>query len=268
MVSKGEASHSDKQNSTGNTGHIMSSQPGIWRAAWTILQRNPSAGLAYVAAMMVIGFLQDHMNSGSGLAIAQAFAAAFLAIPAHLSVLKNVDVGLKLKDAGADKAIVPFVLRGLGLGVLAGIVPLIVLIVMLVRTEGETSIGFLVFGILAIVTFALVFAKWGTMLPATVAGGDKRFAAAGARASRCFGYAFPRLLVSFGLLGVATASTVFLFGMFADSSTFSSDAGIGSVVTSLLFNGLGAYQIAMTAVILSRAYLMAEDKTAAQPVTV
>ncbi len=104
------------------------------------------------------------------------------------------------------------------------------------------------------------------MLPATVVGGDKRFAAAGARAQRSFGYAFPRLLLSFGLLGIAMVATVLFLGMYTEGDgTFFPDGGVDviSILSSLILNVVGAYQIAMTAVILSRAYLLAEEKTAA-----
>lgn len=247
----------------------MTSQPGIWLAAWTILQRNRTAVLVYVAIMMLLGFAQEHMGGSSSLIVAQTVTAAWLAIPAHLSVLRNMDVSLSLKGTGAENAVIPFVMRGIGLGLLASVLPFFLLFLMLVRSW-DTAQTFLIFGLVAVLTFSVVFAVWGTMLPAAVVNGDKRFARAARRASHSFGYAFPRLLVSFGVLSAVMVGAVMFLGRFMQpQGTFFPAGGVDvvAIFAALLNNVIGAYQIAMTAVILSRAYLMAEEKTAAQPVT-
>ncbi len=244
----------------------MHFEKGIWSAALDICKRNSGAVAAYVGLMMVIGLAQDFISSSGGLAVAQAFAAALLAIPAHLSVLKNIDSGTGMKMVGDNKVFGQFVWRGFGLGFLALIVPFVVLFGLLIADSQNVVLAFGAFGLLAALLAAAIFAKWGTMLPAIVVGNDKRFATAGQRGSHSFGYAFPRLLLSFGGVSLLMILLAVLVGQMSNGDgRFFPDGGVdaGAILSALAGNVVGAYQVALTAVILSRAYLMAEAKTAA-----
>jgi hypothetical protein len=104
----------------------------------------------------------------------------------------------------------------------------------------------------------VVFAVWGTMLPALVLGDDRSFGAALRRSSRSFLYALPRLPVPFVVLTVlqtALASS-------ASQLLGAGSAGAALALLALVIStAVGAFQFVMVAVILSRSYLLAQPRS-------
>jgi hypothetical protein len=239
----------------------MPEQNGLWAESLRVFKLNAKPVAGYIAAMMVIAFVTEHMSGSAGSSVAQAFAAAILAIPAHLTVLKNASPVTSLLGTNNGKIISPFVLRGIGLGLLAIILPAVAFLVMLfsglpIAINGIISIVFL------LLSAAFVFAKWGTMLPAVALEGDKSMGKASQRGSQIFGYAFPRLLLCFGPLTILLLAPILLVALLFNISEmmFSTETGLDLplILGVLTAQIIGAFQIVMIAVILSRSYMRAE----------
>jgi hypothetical protein len=109
------------------------------------------------------------------------------------------------------------------------------------------------------------FAKWGTVLPAVITGHAGGFSAAAKRGSQTYSYAFPLLLVSFGLMTVVAVAAALGIAMLSkgDGNFFTKTGGIDLIMLAALIAGIviGAFGLVMTAVVLSRAFLMAEGKS-------
>jgi hypothetical protein len=241
-------------------------QPGLWAKTIEVARRNFKACLTYVGIMVTIGLAEDYMSSGGGLTIAKGLAAAFLAIPAHLSVLKSDQALTGIMGTTDNKILWRFFWRAFLLGVISFAPAMIILIVLLTQETGLTLAILAMAAVLA-VTAPIVFAKWGTMLPASVIDADYSFAAAGQRGKKTFGYAAIRLFVSFVVLTIAMIAVVLLPLQFSegDGRFISSDGrpDVAAILGNLAANAIGAFQIVMTAVILSRTYLKAEGVAAA-----
>jgi hypothetical protein len=242
------------------------SEMGLWATTWSVAQRNITACAAYVGMMMVIGFAQDFMSSSGGLSVAQGFAAAFLAIPAHLSVLRGDKQLQTLMGTNDNRVLWRFFWRAFLLGAIAFIPAIIALILAATVFQAEVTIAIGIMALILAMAFPIVFAKWGTMLPAAVVDSDYSFATASRRSSTTFGYAFSRLLVSFLVLTALMVAVILGLAMLsAGDGKFLLPSGMPDmpmIAGAALGNIIGAFQVVMTAVILSRAYLRAEGKTA------
>lgn len=117
--------------------------------------------------------------------------------------------------------------------------------------------------VLAVATL-VVFTLLGTWLPATVVGADKRIGAAFARGTKTFAYAATRLIIGPGLTQLVISAIVILalsrgliVGEIIDAAGFS----FADLIFWPLIYLARAYSVAILAVILSRAYLIAEHTT-------
>ena len=240
-------------------------EKGLWRESADVFHRNLKPCLAYIGAMLAIAVAAELFKSSSPSIIAQSFAAALLAIPAHLTVLKNKAGFDALNSPESSKAIMSFVFRGIGLGVIS-FIPFILTLIFLL------SLGMTVWeavprsSLLLLLCASWIFAKWGTMLPAIIAQDDKSIARSGIRGSMVKGYAFPRLLLAFGILSTIQLGIFLALASLSngDGNYFPDTGGFDFVLiaASIISGILGAFQIVMIAVILSRSYLRAEGKTA------
>jgi hypothetical protein len=245
----------------------MDENSGLWAASTETFMRNLLAAGLYVGAMMVIGFGEEFLPSNSGFSFGRALVAAFLAMPAHLYVLKGLTGTKAMSDKIVSDKFMSFTLRAFGLSILALILPFIVFLVCILMERGlVTSIS--IAGPCFLLSTAFVFARWGTVLPAVIMSDAKTLKAASERSKASFRYAFPRLLVSFGFLTFAMVfPVVILTVVFEAGETFMKPDGgidIPLVVGALAATIIGAYQIVMTAVILSRSYLRALPSTSSQ----
>ena len=240
----------------------MENGGNIWSTSLRIMKKEIIYVLAYCAMIVVFLMIEEKMENTSASSIALTFASAMLAIPAHLSVLSRLGTADAMRElqSKSSRYIGSFVFRTIVLGVIS-CAPMLAL-VMSANNWGRTSL--IATAVLALLlSAALVFAKWGTMLPAIVMQSDKTFAAAGRRGRMSFSYAFPRLLVSFGLLSVvqilAIAAAANMLG--AGDSYFPAAGGFdfGLLLSAMIGTAISSYQIVMTAVILSRSYLRAEN---------
>ncbi len=233
---------------------------GLWSDSVRSFMLNIKPAAVYVIAMMALGFLEDALYIGNGMVVGQALIAAMLAIPAHLTLLKGLSGMGAIADTGASNNFLSFALRGLGLGALAILTPLLLLIVLMIAglNLGAAAIPA---GFIFLMSLCFVFARWGTMLPALLVGDDKTMATAVQRATRTGTYAFFHLMVPFGLLTVlATAPAVIIVMMSDGDGRFLPANGsidLPLIFATLLSNVVGAFQVVMIAVVLSRAYLRA-----------
>jgi hypothetical protein len=235
-------------------------QTSIWAESWRVLMLNLGPAGFYVAAMLAISTAAEFLESKAGLTIAQVVAAAALAIPAHLTVLKNLSGFDSMKGS---KVLMPFVLRSVGLGALVFILGMAIPAVLLFNGYIDQSEAIVAMMALFLILGVLVFAKWGTMLPASAVDADKSFAAAGRRGKIAFGYSISRLFVAFGVMTVIQLAVTYLLTLVfptANQDFFPASGGIyfASVLAVTLGSFVGAYQIVMTAVILSRSFQKAE----------
>jgi len=242
----------------------MENNRNIWSTTFRIMKKDAIYVLIYCATLVVFLMVQEKMETTSGGTIALTFASAILAIPAHLSVLSRLSTADAMRELQGKnpKYMGSFLLRTIALGVIS-CAPVLALTIRLTGGDwGRTSlIAIAIFSLL--LSAALVFAKWGTMLPAIIMQSDKTFAAAGRRGSISFFYAFHRLLLSFGLMSIVQFAAVgaALTWLGAGEYFFPAAGGFDFALLFAVVIGaaINAYQIIMSAVILSRAYLQAES---------
>lgn len=231
-------------------------EDNIWVASLEVYIRNWKWVLGYIgmagALTMVERFV--NVNAGASLFIG-VMLSTFLAIPAHIAVLTQLDadqVSVWLKER--PKAFFSFVRRCLLLGFLGVIAPVAVAIIMIVGGV-HPSVAMLAGILVWVFSGIAAFAKWGTMLPAVIADDDQTLAVAGQRGSKVFGYAFPRLLVSFGLVTVLFVAILMLLSSLLGIDP--KDQSSASLMLTVVGAVIGSYQIVMTSVVLSRSYLRA-----------
>ena len=237
---------------------------GLWAESLRVLRLNMKNLGIYICFMLAIAILPELLTKDGeigGLWIAQFIAAAMLAIPAHLTVLRNIAVF----DATANKAMWGFVWRSIAIGV-GSFVPCFLLMIALI---GLLDWGVILSTLVVMAVWPFVgsaaYAKWGTILPAVITDHPKSISAAANRGNQTFGYAFPRLLISFGLIAVVALIAPIGIAMLStgDGNFFPKSGGIDLIMLVALIAGIliGGFGLVMTAVILSRAFLMAEGKT-------
>jgi hypothetical protein len=239
---------------------LLHPRPGLWAETTDAFKSNFAAVGIYILFMMIIALVQDFFKSTSGLSVAQAIATALLAIPAHLTVLRGISGREALKDPASSKNLMQFALRAFGLGILS-FVPAILVLLLASLFKVELVFALLCAAITLLPAGAFIFARWGTMLPAVVMNDSRTMAAAAVRSKASFSYVFWRLLVCFGLLTVLMMVPVIMAAnIFETGDKFMRDSGgidLVLILSVLLSIVIGAYQVVMTAVILSRAYLLA-----------
>ncbi|MBZ9852979.1 hypothetical protein LB566_04165 [Mesorhizobium sp. CA13] len=231
-------------------------EDNIWMASLEVYTRNRKWVVGYICLAGGLALLERfiHINSGASIFIG-VVTSTFLAIPAHIAVLTQLDpdqVSDWLKER--PKAFFSFVKRCLLLGLLGAIAPVTIAVAMVI---GGVRPSFALLAALVVWVFSGIaaFAKWGTMLPAVIADDDQTLAVAGQRGSKVFGYAFPRLLISFGLVTVLFVAILMLLSSLLGIDP--KDSSAASLILSVAGAIIGAYQIVMTSVVLSRSYLRA-----------
>lgn len=246
----------DTDCKSGEDGGRVLVEGNIWVASLEVYIRNWKWVVQYICLAGGLALLDRviHINSGASIFIG-VMISTFLAIPAHIAVLTQLDsdqVSDWLKER--PKAFFTFVKRCLLLGFLGAIGPLAFGIVMVI---GGIRPSFAMLGALLVWVFSGIaaFAKWGTMLPAVIADDNQTLAVAGERGSKVFGYAFPRLLISFGLLTVLLIAILMLLCSLMGIDP--KDSNPASLMLPVVGAIIGAYQIVMTSVVLSRSYLRA-----------
>jgi hypothetical protein len=246
-------------------------QRGIWSESMDAFGRNLDAVGVYMVALLVITAISEHLRLNSGGWIAETFATAYLAIPIHLTVMKQTSGWKQMANPENIKRVKPFVLRSIGLAVLCAI-PIIIIIALMANqfSNGATAAQniyvlakiIIAAGAALIVSILAIFAKWGTMLPAAAVDGDASFSRAGERGSATFFYTLPRLFISMILLTVVlVAITHYTMKWFPITGMVVANNGIPNLTRLaflILASLFGTFQVVMSAVILSRAYMIVE----------
>ncbi|RJG43912.1 hypothetical protein [Mesorhizobium sp. DCY119] len=242
----------------------MDDGTNIWSKSIWVIRQNSELFLAYCAVLPAIGILQEFLKQTSGNNFALVFTSVILAIPAHLSVLSNIRAFDAMRELQRKnpKYMIGFFFRTIALGVIS-VVPTFLLVVILSGIGWGKNVVVSTTILALVLLSAIVFAKWGTMLPAVLMQNDKTFSKAGRRGNISFSYAFPRLILSFGLLTIVQLVVALIAAIVlgAGGDYFPATGGFDFALlcTALLAAIIGGYQVIMTSVILSRAYLRAEN---------
>lgn len=234
---------------------------GIWSKSFDVFRRNLVPCVFYSGTMIILALAAEWLGTDGGRVFGQFAIAAFLAIVAHMTVLRGISGFAAMPKENGGRFLMRFAWRTAILGAIA-FTPMIVAIFALLGSGFDKIVAIVASGLVLLVAATLAFAIWGTMLPALVMGAGYSMAEAMARAKSTVGFAFPRLLISFGVIFLLMFAMGFGALQFSggDGNLLPKTGGIDAilVVGLLVANMVGAFQIVMTSVILSRAYLMAE----------
>jgi hypothetical protein len=228
---------------------------GIWvETAHLYLQKLP------LIVLMVVGFTAlgayDQIGGHSSGSSVSTVVWAFLAISVHASIL-NGSQSVFPQSRGVFG---PFLWRSIVLAIPGVVVSLATLITLDITSNLTILIILPVYGLIT----TLVLSVAGTWLPAVVAeGGDRRLSVALTRGKRVFGYTLARLIVGCG------ATFTIAFGLFLILMTSASEIGLSKMkvgdispfelaASAILYLSL-AFVFVMLPVVLSRAYLIAEN---------
>lgn len=235
----------------------MRFENGIWQSAWDVFRINwKTVALAIVAATALDIIAELTGKTGGFGIVVDVFIWSMVAISAHgVVLLGSANVGF----SGSQKTFWPFVWRSLVL-LLISLVPFVIALFMF-HDGANIYLSILkvlpVLGLAALVVFALL----GTWLPAVVVNGDKSIGAAAERGGRSFLYAAPRLLLGPGLLQTLTMGLILLAAMsgILQGETFGAAGfSLSDLLSMPILYAVRAFTVTFIAVILSRAYLMAE----------
>ena len=235
---------------------------GIWAESLRNFWANKYVVLTVVGIIVAVSVFQALTHSTGSAGMWSEFAWVPVAVAAHSTILNGTS-GFSAMGRGGYKPIwSPFFWRSVGLS-LIGTIPAIAVTIPFINKGNETRFVVVFLCVYAIFE-SLILAKWGTMLPACVANGDKSFSAAGQRGTKIFKYVLSRfwscnavvLIVGFGVVifGYAIIQAILktLFGttLFTDND----------IILIFGMSAIFAFNLVMLATILSRAYLIAEGK--------
>lgn len=240
----------------------MTFERGVWSEAVRSFWLNKWLVLLAIGLVSAANILELFTISlgRSGILIQLAWLP--MVVAAHATVL-NGETSLSTISGERFKTIfVQFLVSSIVLS-LIGLIPAAAISVLLAGSAHATSfVYWLMISHITIESFVL--AKWGTMLPASVAEGDKSFKAAGKRGSNTFGYVFVRLWLCNGLAMVGGLSALLVLYVLSLKILGESPSQIISTkldaILQVFIVGVLAFNFTMLATILSRAYLIAEDK--------
>jgi hypothetical protein len=240
----------------------MKFETGIWRGMFSNAWMNRYLVLAMIAALVIISVAGDlGIASTSGIYV-RILIWLYLALPAHHTALTGQSGLAKVNNR---KFVLGFLGRAAALSIVGaiGFLPLI----SLVATLGKDAIVG-IFVIVYLATELVVLSLFGTWLPAVVDDGDRGFGAAFRRGKRTFWFVFFRLLLCNGLL-IFSAGVVLVLAsevsgydkIWTSGTGFHPIAALGTTFAT----GLFVLHVVMLATVLSRAYLIAENRIGPSP---
>jgi hypothetical protein len=235
----------------------MKFKNGIWLGALenSLLNLGP---LLLVATMLMACYLAIDVGFGGGAGTwVSIMVWLYLAIPAHYTALNGQSGWQSVVGGKFNRS---FLWRA-GVLSLSGFLGLMLTLPLLKNLSTDVAIGY---GVLAFAaTEIIILAFVGTWLPSVFIDGDKRIKTAFQRARSTFWYVFLRLLFCNGLvLTVAVIAFGALNKKAGYDQMYTSGTGIHLlvIVAYLVLVVLFSFHVVMLATILSRAYLIAEDK--------
>lgn len=235
----------------------MQFEDSMWRSAWNACRVNlKTIAIAVLAATLLDLFAEYSGKTGGFGMFIDLVIWSMVAISAHgVVLLGSANVGF----SGSQKTFWPFVWRSLVLLLLSMVPFVIALFVM--HDGGNFYLTILkalpVLGLTALIVFAL----FGTWLPAVVVNGDKSLSTAADRGGKSFLYAAQRLLVGPGLLQTLMIGLILLAamgGVLVGEVFGAGGLSIPDLISLPVIYAVRAYTVTLAAVILSRAYLKAE----------
>ncbi|MGB5216414.1 MAG: hypothetical protein WBN88_22555 [Anderseniella sp.] len=238
----------------------MDFQRGMWAEAWV-----QSLVARQYVALAVFGVLAiELLNEGFGISesggsFASMFLWSCLAFVVHAQILLPSD---SIADAIVLR-VFGFAMRSFGIFVLMLIASALLTIIFTLVFGTEQSRVLFVYALVAFVILGLpVFVWLGTILPAFVAGRARGVRAAVKRGKTQFGWIAGRLIIGPGVLLVLSLALGLLLLIPVDyNGEFWNEQGVFQpLVVFALFIcfTVQAFATALTAVILSRAFLRAE----------
>ncbi len=245
----------------------MTFERGIWAESLRNFWLNKLVVLTAVVILAAFSAFEEFSHSKNGGSVWIGLVWLPVAAASHATILKGQPGFACMRGEQYRSTFLPFTWRSLLLSFI-GIVPAMIVAFSMVGFESRTVFIYALLAVYAAIE-SLILAKWGTVLPACVAGGDKSLERAGARGSEIFGYVFSRFwacnapVLVVGLAAVIFGTTL----VFAEiptviDSTF--DVAVKLLAYALIFV-LFAYNLVLIATILSRAYLIAEAKLKEAP---
>ena len=233
----------------------MQFESGIWRNVISNCLLNWKLLLGTFAMLLVASIASEFgMHTGGWLQIA---VWMYLAVPAHHTALTGQGGLAAINTRSINWG---FIGRALAL-TFSGIVAAIPLLTFIDTDDRELALGLFVFAYLIGELFVL--SLFGTWLPAVVANGDRRLAAALKRGIKTFWYVFFRLLLCSGALLIGTLVVVTGIIMATGQEDYWSASGNFQPLAAIGF-ALGmmalSINVVLVATILSRGYLKAEQE--------
>lgn len=203
-------------------------------------------------------FLSEILDSNSGFLFAEVLLWAYLAMAVHVRILLPENRSKK----EIFNQVFGFAMRTLGLGIVA-FLPMLTYVFYFTATTNVHPFGSLEFlGVItltAIVGFCVVFALFGTLLPAFVYEQAQGVSAAFQRGKTRFVYLFTRLLIGPSLVSVIVVIlTISMVAVFSFKNLLPTNEifGVNIVFAVVIFftSFIQAYATVMLAWILSNAY--------------
>lgn len=233
----------------------------IWQATIQVCRAIPSLIATYVMVTVVVAEGAYIADSSSASVVPQLLITMFLAIPAHLLILTPTEP--KSAITRISKILWRFTWRFLILG-FASLAPVYGAVYLAldygISLEGSRVVALSI----SLLSACTVFGLWGTILPAATVDANSSFSVATKRGKNTFGYAFSRLLLAFGFLSALQLfiPVVLISGLEHILKIPSIDEiNFIDLPISALGALIGAFQVIMISVILSRAFLAAHVST-------
>ncbi len=238
---------------------------GLYPAAWAAYKANFLNMIFIAIGFVILDFLVPILGSSSGTNIGSSMLQILTAFFIHQTIISG-----KLKHwketSPNDTTFIGFMIRSFGFGIIIFILVIILMLLpFMLGIKGDTAIGIgIIFGIvIGTPIYGFILSYFGTILPATIAQGDRSVAAATQRGRKTFWYTFSRLCYGSALFFLAYFALLYILGRAGLPLNVYSETGGISIVGTLLsipFYMSGIFGTALAATALCQAYLRYEQR--------
>jgi hypothetical protein len=235
----------------------------------SIMRKNYALYFVIVGALTVIYMLEDYYKKSTG--SGANFVWFFLAVYVQKSILRGQDITTSM--AKSRVGFVPFfafILKIVALVLLSIISPLLVALVMHSFPEMQPSSGLSVFGLasLWLLNLSVVFALFGSWLPAGLHRYKMTFKDSFQRGKTEFGRTFWRFLLGLTLPSLLSASFALALVVLGGSSEFIVDGApnLSVFILAVISILLESFSMTYISVILVRLYMKSEGLSAGHEV--
>lgn len=227
--------------------------------------RNINILFFVVLAIIAIEIAGNLAENSSSFVVASTLTWCYLAFAAHAAVLKNLS---GLESISSNNLVWKF----FGRTFLLSLLPILVAVLLglaLPAEERENAAERLILTmlILALPLFLITFSLFGTVLPAIVVEGNRSIARAIRRGFKTFFFTAGRLIIGPGVI----LALMFWFALaypYSDDGLIMADFenfSVQNLIPAIFLTFVSAISTVMLAVILSQAYVRAEEKLPPPP---